>query len=91
VTNQTIALPDLPDGCATPEYRPLWLPIDKRAYVLLGGKWRKADSVIQQGGAELSVDTKRRLRAFARECIRNSGGDPDPHPGAPSLPCRYGE
>ena len=28
-------------------------------------------------GAELSVDTKRRLRAFARECIRNSGGDPD--------------
>jgi hypothetical protein len=51
VTNQTITLPDLPDGCATPEYRPVWLPIDKRAYVLLGDKWRKADSVIQQGGA----------------------------------------
>ena len=28
-------------------------------------------------GAELSVDAKRRLREFARECIRNSGGDPD--------------
>ena len=28
-------------------------------------------------GAELSVDAKRRLRQFARECIRNSGGDPD--------------
>jgi hypothetical protein len=42
-------------------------------------------------GAELSVDSKRRLRAFARECIRNSGGDPDAHPGAPSLPCREGE
>ena len=28
-------------------------------------------------GAELSIDTMRRLRAFARECIRNSGGDPD--------------
>jgi hypothetical protein len=42
-------------------------------------------------GAELSVETKRRLRAFARECIRNSGGDPDQQPGAPSLPCREGE
>jgi hypothetical protein len=41
--------------------------------------------------SELSVDTKRRLRAFARECIRNSGGDPDAQPGAPSLPCREGE
>jgi hypothetical protein len=42
-------------------------------------------------GADLSVDAKRRLRAFARECIRNSGGDPDAQPGAPSLPCREGE
>lgn len=33
-------------------------------------------------GAELSVDAKRRLRAFARECIRNSGGDPDAEPNA---------
>jgi hypothetical protein len=28
-------------------------------------------------GAELSVDRKRRIRAFVRLCIRNSGGDPD--------------
>ena len=42
-------------------------------------------------GAELSVDAKRRLRAFARECIRNSGGDPDQQPGAASdMPCQEG-
>ena len=28
-------------------------------------------------GAELPPATKRRLAAFARLCIRNSGGDPD--------------
>ncbi len=28
-------------------------------------------------GAELPVDIKRKLRAFARLCIINSGGDPD--------------
>jgi hypothetical protein len=28
-------------------------------------------------GAELPVDTKRKLQAFARLCIINSGGDPD--------------
>lgn len=31
-------------------------------------------------GAELSVDDWRRLRDIARECIRNSGGDPDAEP-----------
>jgi hypothetical protein len=51
VTSQTIALPDLPDGCETPEYRPVWLPIDPREYVLIGDQWRRADSVIRQGGA----------------------------------------
>ncbi len=34
-------------------------------------------------GAELSVDAKRRMLAVARECIRNSGGDPD-EPTAPN-------
>jgi hypothetical protein len=36
--------------------------------------------------APIPEDRKRRLRAFARECIRNSGGDPDATPNAANEP-----
>jgi hypothetical protein len=46
-----IDLPDVPDGCTTPLYRPLYLPIDPGAYVLMGDRWRKADNQIRTGGS----------------------------------------
>jgi hypothetical protein len=57
-----IEIPESPDGCAAPEYRPLWLPIDRRAYVLLGDRWRRADSVITTGGAFWIVCMMRSLK-----------------------------
>ena len=50
-----IEIPDPPDGCTIPEYRPLWLPIDPRTYVLHGGGWWKADAVVGNGGAFWTV------------------------------------
>jgi hypothetical protein len=37
--------------------------------------------------AAMTDKTKRRLKAFARECIRNSGGDPDVAAGNPAPVC----
>lgn len=48
---QTLALPETPEGCTLPEWRPLHLPIDPRAWVLIGECWWQAQSVVVEGGA----------------------------------------
>ena len=62
-----IEIPDPPEGCSIPEYRPMWLPIDPRAYVLIGSSWWKADRETYTGGASWIVCLKLNLRKAVKE------------------------